>query len=139
VSDIESLLAQNPEHGFLVHLNDVYGDHGIVGMVLIRKLNEDIYFLDTFLMSCRVLGRHLDAWMLSKAFEVVKASGGRYLMAEFIDTARNKIAKPFLSEHGFEKYRSDLINGPISIGSADGELFIIQLSNLRIPFMEIYI
>jgi len=137
-SAIESLLAEDAKNGFLVHLTDIYGDHGIVGMVLIRNVITDYCFLDTFLMSCRVLGRHLDAWMLKQAVEMALSKGAKYLVAEFKETAKNKIAKSFLSQHGFKSCNIDKIDLPGDFQLIGENLFILNLDSIRIPYMEIY-
>ena len=43
----------------LIQLSDLYGDHGIVGLIILKKLNNSSIFIDTFLISCRVFGRYL--------------------------------------------------------------------------------
>ena len=66
------LYKDNKDYVFLVRLSDIYADHGIVGLVCLKSLTNDIVFLDTLLMSCRVLGRHLEAWILSEIIQRIK-------------------------------------------------------------------
>ena len=54
---------------FLISLKDIYGDHGLVGLVIIKKVNQEIAFLDNLAMSCRILGRNLESWVLKKSLE----------------------------------------------------------------------
>jgi len=51
---------------FLVGLKDIYGDHGIVSFISLKIVNNKFIFIDTFLMSCRILGRHLESWILNE-------------------------------------------------------------------------
>ena len=49
----------------MVSLKDVYGDHGIVSLVCLKVVRKKFIFIDTLLMSCRVLGRYLEEWKSS--------------------------------------------------------------------------
>ena len=55
--DLQALKKKNQI--LLIKLNDLYGDHGIVSLVIL-KLKNDVIFVDTFLLSCRILGRYLE-------------------------------------------------------------------------------
>lgn len=50
---------------------------------------------DNFLMSCRVLGRHLEVWILKSIITNLKKKKVRYLFVDFIPTHKNKIAEEF--------------------------------------------
>jgi FkbH-like protein len=99
--DLGRLAALNPDLCFLTSLDDVYGAHGHVGLVCLRTLDADTLFLDTLLLSCRVLGRHLETWMLHHALAMARKHGYRTLLGEFIPSARNQVAARFLEAHGF--------------------------------------
>jgi FkbH-like protein len=130
---------------FLVRLTDIYGDHGIVGMAISTKISSKFYFLDTFLMSCRVLGRHLEAWILKVIVDDIRAKGGDYIIAERIPTAKNQMASEFLKSHGFKsmqeenlKISSDLITLFSNYLDVMEEAYILDLSIDRIPNIEVY-
>ena len=40
----------------LISLKDIYGDHGIVGLYIVKEIDKNLAIIDTFLMSCRILG-----------------------------------------------------------------------------------
>ena len=63
-SDIIKL--NNKNTCFLVHLKDSYGDHGIISFICLKIVNNKFLFIDTFLMSCRILGRYLESWILNE-------------------------------------------------------------------------
>ncbi len=48
----------------LIKLTDVYGDHGHVGLIIYKVLKKKYVLVDTFLMSCRIMGRYLENWIL---------------------------------------------------------------------------
>ena len=62
--DLLKFSKENKNFCFLISLKDIYGDHGNIGLVCLKKINSNYVFLDTFLMSCRILGRHLESWIL---------------------------------------------------------------------------
>ena len=65
--DLKDILRLNDKNiSFLVKLKDSYGDHGIVSFVSLKVENDKFIFIDTFLMSCRILGRYLEFWILNE-------------------------------------------------------------------------
>ena len=54
--EILSVVKINTNLSFMVQLNDIYGDHGIVGLIILKELEKKYLLIDTFLMSCRVFG-----------------------------------------------------------------------------------
>ena len=140
-ADLQNLKKDNQDFVFLVKLGDKYGDHGIVSLVCLSKIDDDLIFLDTFLMSCRVLGRHLEAWILSEIVKRIKKENAKFLIAEFVDTKRNSLALQFLNTYGFEKVTqgSDLSR---KINSNElntkGTIYCLDVKDLVIPNLEIY-
>ena len=90
-----------------VAAKDRFGDHGIVGVMFIR-LNADNCHVDTFLMSCRVLGLGIEQYMLSFAAGVAKRAKVGKLVGEFIPTPKNKVAADMYARLGFRKLSDTL-------------------------------
>ena len=140
-NDLKKLKLNNDDFVFLIRLRDAYGDHGIVSLVCLTNIKGDFVFLDTFLMSCRVLGRHLEAWILSEIVKKIKKNKARYLIAEFVDTKRNTIALQFLNEYGFVKISKEnkifeALNAKIF--ETKSTIYCLDAKNLDIPNIEIY-
>ena len=94
--DHEDILKLNKKHKcFMIHLKDIYGDHGIVSYVCIKIINKDILFIDTFTLSCRVLGRYLENWILNYIKEIANKYKAKYIITEFISNGKNEVAKIF--------------------------------------------
>jgi len=85
-----------------VQVLDKFGDNGITGAYIVKK-NETSWILDTFLLSCRIIGRGVEDVMLSHILKDAKNNGVKEFKAEFISTTKNKPAENFLSEFGFKK------------------------------------
>ena len=138
---LTSYQKENEDAVFLVRLADNYGDHGLVSLVCLRIINEESVFLDTFLMSCRVLGRHLEAWILDETIKRVKKNGARYLFTEFVDTKRNSIAHDFLHTYGFKQLKNDsleLKKSNFACSNTNGVIYYLDTTDMYIPNLEIY-
>ena len=140
-ADLLNLKKEDQDFVFLVKLGDKYGDHGIVSLVCLSRIDDDFIFLDTFLMSCRVLGRHLESWILSEIVKRIKKKNARFLIAEFVNTERNSLALQFLNNYGFEKVvkGSDLSRKIHSNElNTKGTIHCLDINDLVIPNLEIY-
>ena len=82
-------------------LADVFGDNGIVGLAIIALQGNRRAELDTFLMSCRVIGREAEGAFLHTLLKLLAEKGVREVVADFVPTAKNELVKTFLPEQGF--------------------------------------
>lgn len=98
-------------------LADVFGDSGVVGLA-VWKLGPSTHAeLDTFLMSCRVIGRQAESAFLQVALRLLAQRGVRHVVADYLPTAKNELVRNFLPEQGFElgddgRYHLDLAAAP---------------------------
>ena len=84
-------------------VEDKFGDNGITGCFIIKKKNPEEWELDTFLLSCRIMGRKIEDAMMSYIVSEIKRQDGSKLIGNFIPTKKNMPAKDFLSQFGFKK------------------------------------
>ncbi|MFL5912134.1 MAG: HAD-IIIC family phosphatase, partial [Gaiellaceae bacterium] len=101
-ADIEAMLADPDWELHTVAVRDRYGDSGIVGLVALHFTSPDEAELDTFLLSCRVLGRRVEDALLAWSAEHARARGARLLVGRYIPTKKNAQAASFYPERGFE-------------------------------------
>jgi FkbH-like protein len=83
-----------------VRVRDRLGDSGIVGVAMVRH-EDDRSAIDTFLMSCRVLGRGVEDALLVACLLASRRHGGQQVSGEFIPTAKNGRVADFYPAHGF--------------------------------------
>ena len=79
---------------------DRYGDNGLVAVALALPDGAHAYRLDSFLMSCRVLGRkveHALVWSIARRAR----ARAKLLLGEFIPTKKNAPAANFFADVGF--------------------------------------
>lgn len=83
-------------------LTDRYIEYGIVGLMIIHRDSATQSSIDTWLMSCRVLGRTMEEFMMKELLDSSKKWGAKSILGEYIPTAKNKIASGLLSKFGFQ-------------------------------------
>ena len=76
---------------FSVSSRDRFGDNGIVG-VFILKIHGEECRIDTFLLSCRVIGRNIEQSMIAFIADFAKKQGAKALVGEYLPTAKNQPA-----------------------------------------------
>ena len=81
---------------------DKFGDNGITGVYIVKK-NQKFWLIDTFLLSCRIMGRGVEDAIMSQILKDAKIDGVEEIKAEFIPSQKNKPAENFLADFGFIK------------------------------------
>jgi FkbH-like protein len=101
---VQSLLDSPGSIGVVLRLRDKFGDQGIVGVLIAveSRVNGSL-IIDSFLVSCRALGRGLEdalwAAMLNRALQ----RKTRRLEAEYIPTAKNGIVNNLYDRLGLSR------------------------------------
>ena len=85
--------------GVVASVRDRFGDYGLVGLILLREVSAELR-VDTFLLSCRALGRGVEHRMMRKIGELAVERGLIRVNAEFERTDRNAPAEEFLNRIG---------------------------------------
>lgn len=83
-------------------LEDKFGNHGLIGAVILERQDEHTLFINTWIMSCRVLKRGMEQFTLYCLIKEAANRGYSKLVGEFIPTAKNGIVKDHYSSLGFE-------------------------------------
>jgi len=87
-------------------VEDKYGDNGITGVAIVEKSSE-IWRVDTFLLSCRIIGREVEKALLAFIIKNAKKEEVKKLRGEFISTSKNAPAKNFYRNNGFKSVTKD--------------------------------
>jgi len=99
-SDIRGFGASADHDVLAIRVRDRLGDSGIVGLAILRHDDQQTD-IDTFLMSCRVLGRGVEDSLLAACLLASRRRGGREIVGEFIPTAKNARVAEFYPARGF--------------------------------------
>ena len=95
-------VANDPDYFNLAFsLEDKYGDYGLISLVIMKKTAERTLFIDTWIMSCRVLKRNMENFVLNTIVDMVKEKGYSEIIGEFIPSAKNSMVKDHYQKLGF--------------------------------------
>jgi FkbH-like protein len=107
-----------------VRLADIFGDNGMISVIICRPEADAVWLIDTWLMSCRVLGRKVENMVLRAILEHARASGIRVLAGVYRPTERNKLVVDHYARLGFAKTGEDdagVTRWQLAIEGADPE------------------
>jgi FkbH-like protein len=83
-----------------VRLADIFGDNGMISAVICLQ-KERRWEIDTWIMSCRVLGRRVEETILQYLVQRARAAGITELVGRYVPTARNGLVRDHFSKLGF--------------------------------------
>ena len=90
-------------------LEDIFGDNGMISAVICRQAGAS-WEIDTWIMSCRVLGRRVEEALLQYLVQQARLRGISEIIGRYIPTARNGLVRDHYAGLGF-----------IQSGSQNGE------------------
>ena len=108
-----------------IRLKDVFGDNGMISVIICKK-GSDVWTIDTWLMSCRVLGRRVELAALQDIILNAKKAGVKILIGKYYPTSRNVIVKDHYNKLGFT-------NTSVDEGNETWELDINNYESPAIP------
>lgn len=83
------------------HARDKFGDSGITGVIIVEK-GHGTWRIDTFLLSCRVIGRKIEEALLAYLIDRAARAGVVTIVGELISTSKNVPAQSFYERNGFQ-------------------------------------
>ena len=86
--------------GLQFRLTDRFGDNGMIAVVIGRRSGADVD-LDTWLMSCRVLGRQVEAATLAVVAQQACEIGAATLVGHYESTSKNDMVRDHYARLGF--------------------------------------
>ncbi len=102
IEDIEKFSIDNDYFLGCVQVEDKFGDNGITGIYIVKKSDKE-WFLDSFLLSCRVMGRGIEERIIAYVLQQAKNHGVLIVKGKYIPTQKNKPAENFFQNCGFTK------------------------------------
>jgi len=97
---------------YILEIKDKFGEEGIIGVAVVNKENQKVWQIDTFLMSCRVIGRKVETAFLTKIINDAITAKALEIKAEYIPTKKNPLVKDFFKDHNFD-VEEELTDGTI--------------------------
>jgi FkbH-like protein len=90
-----------------IRLLDKFGDNGMISVVICRLAGESAWEIDTWLMSCRVLGRRVQEMVLIELLRHAELNGIQKLIGVYKPTEKNKMVEEHYPNLGFVKVAAD--------------------------------
>lgn len=102
-ADIEKIGASENHFTFTFTLEDKYGDNGLICVIILQQEKDKTAFIDTWFMSCRVLKRSMENFVLNTIVDFCNQNGFETLKGEYIPTAKNEMVANHFANLGFEE------------------------------------
>lgn len=101
-ADIAAMAADPEVVDLSFTLEDRFGDNGLISVVVMKRMDADTLFIDTWLMSCRVLKRGMENFVLNKMVERARQGGYHRIVGEYLPTPKNKMVEHHYTDLGFQ-------------------------------------
>ena len=102
-AEVEAI-AQDDRHICLYFmLKDRFGDHGLISVVILDKQADGCLFVSQWLMSCRVLKRGMEEFVIDKIIQTAAQFGVRTVIGEYLPTAKNAMVRDLYEKMGFAR------------------------------------
>jgi FkbH-like protein len=110
LQDVQSFLKKRGALALTLRVRDRFGDYGLIGLVIGIPQNDKpvpTVHIDTWLMSCRVIGRSVEQFMFHRVVDFARAAGYRKMTAEYLPTQKNQLVAGFYEQLGFTVVSKD--------------------------------
>lgn len=100
-ADIERIAQSDGHFTLSFELSDDYGRYGLVVALILERNADDTLFIEAWMMSCRVLNRGLEHFVLNQLVDLAKRHGYRTIKGEYLPTRKNALVKDLYERLGF--------------------------------------
>lgn len=134
-AQIEQLRMDNNCRLISISLSDKFSEYGIISCIILKKV-QNTCFIDTWVMSCRVLKRGIEHLTMENIIISASKMGCNQVVGEYIPTEKNGMIKNIYMDYGFKP-----LNSPEEIYwiKSEGDLYVLDdLSNwIKKPYFII--
>ena len=103
--EVVSLLGTPGAIGMTIRVRDRFGDHGLIGVMIgVPEPGHEVpsFRIDTWLMSCRVIGRTVEQFTFGELLDRAARLGYRRIIGEYLPTPKNELVRELYQSLGFE-------------------------------------
>jgi FkbH-like protein len=100
-ADVKAMSQSDEFITLSLSLADKFGDHGLIGVVILKRLPDKTAFVDTWIMSCRVLKRSMEEFTVNQMVNHTRAAGMERVIGEYLPTPKNAMVKDIYAQMGF--------------------------------------
>ncbi len=102
-ADIERLARDDGYITLYFTLKDRFGDHGLISAAVMKKQPDDTLFVENWFMSCRVLKRTMEEFIVNRMLLAAKENGCKAVVGEYLPTPKNSMVADIYERMGFKK------------------------------------
>jgi FkbH-like protein len=114
-ADVLAVLSDPGAMGLQLRLLDRFGDNGMIAVVVGRLRTDRDLVIDTWLMSCRVLGRTVETATLNLIAQEARRMGARRLIGEYIPSGKNGMVREHYARLGFTALKPHPAGGSFDV------------------------
>ena len=100
--EIQKIVDSNDYFTLSFTLEDKYGNYGLISVIIVKK-QESSLFIDTWIMSCRVLKRGMENFVLNNIADFATKNNYKEIVGEYIPTPKNSMVENHYKNLGFEQ------------------------------------
>jgi FkbH-like protein len=127
--EISKLMAATDATVYSIVVRDRFGSAGLTGVIIMRWLGATAV-VDSFLMSCRVIGRGIEFGVWNEVLKDARLRGCTTLSAQYLPTSKNSLVADFFDRLGLSIAES-------AAGARRYETAIDQLPAQQTPWIEV--
>ena len=105
--EIEQLAKEKEYLTLYFTLKDKFGDYGLISVVIMDKQPENTLFISEWVMSCRVLKRSMEEFILDEIIRTAEEHGFDKVTGEYIRTPKNNMVSELYKKMGFHEVEKD--------------------------------
>jgi FkbH-like protein len=105
-NDLAQIMKSEDDIGFVFDLKDKFGSHGIISLIILKKVSESDVFIENWAMSCRVLERGMEQFIINYLIEYCQQNEILTISSEYLETKKNKIVSTLYNRLGFTQNKN---------------------------------
>jgi FkbH-like protein len=106
LTEIKEMTENKNNRLYTISAQDCFCDYGIVGLLILKE-HESTVLIDTFILSCRIVGRKIEFAVIEWLKEMYKRKDFHHIEGIYEETAKNALCKDFYKDGGFEFVKKD--------------------------------
>jgi FkbH-like protein len=125
---LEHIVAIQGAYSRVFHLRDKFGNYGLIGVILTTPQEDTVLVVDSWVLSCRAMGRTVENAMFYHLSSVAKKQGIVQIIGEYIPTQKNAPVKDLFLRLGFKFFEKNK--------SSNGDMYMYDLNANGLPSNE---
>ena len=130
-AEVQSLVSEGFTSVLAISLQDRFLERDLIGVLILKSCNQDLE-IDSFVLSCRVLGRDLETAIVTWTIEQARRLGMKRVIGHIVKTPRSGPSQDVFSKCGFRQTRKGVFTFdlPQDLGPGHPDYITVQAEDL---------